>query len=106
MLDDNPITGVELVGPSGWVQLELGGGDGALEVDRMDVFARAWSFSKDTSPWTCVILGSNDGTSWAEVARTEWNFERAGSTVAVRREKRGRRFPSLPRRGGASIDCS
>ncbi len=88
MLDDNPITGVELVGPSGWVQLELGGGDGALEVDRMDVFARAWSFSKDTSPWTCVILGSNDGTSWAEVARTNGTLSEPEAQWPFGREAR------------------
>ena len=84
-LDDNPITGVDLAGPSGWVQVELGGDMGGREVDRIEVFARAWSYSKETSPWTCVVLASDDGENWVEIARAreilsepepEWPFGR------------------------------
>jgi beta-galactosidase/beta-glucuronidase len=90
VIDDNSITGVDLAGPSGWVQLELGGGAAPVEVDRIDVFARAWSFAKESSPWTCVILGSDDGVSWAEVGRasgmlstpeTKWPFGRGIKTA-------------------------
>jgi hypothetical protein len=68
-VDDNPITSVDLPGTGGWVQVEPGGRDTPIEVDRVDVNARAWSFVKQPGAWTCVVLGSDDGTIWTELGR-------------------------------------
>lgn len=68
-IDDNPITSVDLPGTGGWVQIEPGGRDAPIEVDRVDVIARAWSFAEQTGPWTCVVLGSDDGQTWTELGR-------------------------------------
>ena len=69
-IDDNPTTSVDVPGSGGWVQVEPGGRDTPLEVDRVDVTARAWSSAQQPGPWTCVIVGSDDGTTWAELGRS------------------------------------
>ncbi len=68
-VDDNPITSVDLPGTGGWVQIEPGGRDTPIEVDRVDVNARAWSLAKQPGAWTCVVLGSDDGAIWTELGR-------------------------------------
>ncbi len=69
MLDDNVVSTVNLRGPRGWVQVELGGGTGAPEVDRIDVFARAQSGGGEPAGWTCTVSGSDDGQNWKELGR-------------------------------------
>jgi len=68
-IDDNPITSVDLPGQGGWIQIEPGGRDTPIEVDRVDVVARAWSFAPQPGAWTCVVLGSDDGKTWTELGR-------------------------------------
>ena len=70
LIDDNPITNVDLPGTGGWVQIEPEGRDTPLEVDRVDVVARAWSFAQQPGAWTCIALGSDDGKTWTELGRT------------------------------------
>ena len=67
VLDRNPLTTVDLKGKGGWVQIELGGGDGAPEVDRVDV--RAFVQGSAQPGWKCVVSGSDDGTAWKELGR-------------------------------------
>jgi beta-galactosidase/beta-glucuronidase len=69
LLDHNWVTSVDLKGPNGWVQLELDGGDGAPEVDRVDIDARVRSGSQGPEGWTCVVSGSGDGQTWKELGR-------------------------------------
>ncbi len=69
-VDDNPITSVDLPGTGGWVQVEPDGRDTPIEVDRVDVNARAWSMAKQPGAWTCIVLGSDDGANWTELGRT------------------------------------
>ena len=68
LLDHNWVTGAELKGPSGWVQVELNGGDGPPEADRVDIDARVRS-SQGAAGWTCVVSGSDDGETWKELGR-------------------------------------
>jgi hypothetical protein len=67
ILDDNPVTGPDLKGPRAWVQVELAGGEGPLEVDRVDLDARA----QPLEAWTAIVSGSDDGETWTELGRTE-----------------------------------
>ncbi|MGB9431479.1 MAG: discoidin domain-containing protein, partial [Candidatus Acidiferrum sp.] len=101
LIDHNPITGVELAGPSGWVQLEVEGSDTPLEVNRVEVFARAWASSEESKPWTCVVLGSDDGKTWTELGRTsgspgqpetKWPFAREIKTTIGFSSASRRRF--------------
>ena len=70
VLDRNLVTGVELKGPHPWVTVGLEGGDGAPEVDRLDVFARPQGFApRDMARWTCTVSGSDDERTWKELAR-------------------------------------
>jgi hypothetical protein len=69
LIDNNPITGVDLAGTSGWVQIEPAGGASPREVDRIDLFARAWSPTEKSEPWNCILLGSDDGKIWSELGR-------------------------------------
>ncbi len=68
-LDHNPLTVVELKGTGGWVQIELGGGDGAPEVDRVDVQASVQMASPEPG-WKFELSGSDDGAAWKELGRT------------------------------------
>jgi hypothetical protein len=71
LLDHNWLTGVSLKGTGGWVQTELAGGDGPLEVDRVDVDARVQiGQASGLSPgWSAVVSGSDDGQTWQELGR-------------------------------------
>ncbi|MGA2135894.1 MAG: discoidin domain-containing protein [Bryobacteraceae bacterium] len=68
VLDHNWVTGVPLRGASGWVQVELWGGDSPFEIDRIDIDARIRTGQGDTG-WTCVVSGSDDGQTWKELGR-------------------------------------
>lgn len=92
LIDNNPITGADLAGTSGWVQMELGGGDTPREVDRIDLFARAWSPTEQATSWNCVVMGSDDGRIWNERGRatgtqskqeTQWPFGKEVKTSIV-----------------------
>ena len=67
LLDRNPWTSVDLKGTGGWVQVEMEGGDGAPEVDRIDVQAAVQMSSQPG--WKCVLSGSDDGAAWKELGR-------------------------------------
>jgi hypothetical protein len=71
LLDHNPWTGVSLKGTGGWVQVELAGGDGPLEVDRVDIEARVrvGQASGLSSGWTAIVSGSDDERTWTELGR-------------------------------------
>jgi hypothetical protein len=70
ILDDNLVSTVELRGPRGWIQLELGGGTDAPEVDRVDVRARAqFGRNNQAAGWTVIVSGSDDGQAWKELGR-------------------------------------
>ena len=68
-VDDNPFSAVALPGTGGWVQVEPQGRDTPLEVDRVDVSARAMTTELLPQQWTCVVLGSDDGEKWIELGR-------------------------------------
>jgi hypothetical protein len=68
LLDRNPLTMVELKGTGGWVQIELGGREGAPEVDRVDIQAFVQAGSAEPG-WKCVLSGSDDGTAWKKLGR-------------------------------------
>jgi hypothetical protein len=69
LLDRNLVTTVDLTGPEGWVQVELGGGEAPLEVDRVDVGARPQVGLEAAAGWRCVVRGSDDGELWTELGR-------------------------------------
>lgn len=69
MFDQNPITSLELKGQRAWVQVELAGGRGAFEVDRIDLDARAQGGGPQSRSWTCIVSGSDDGQAWKELGR-------------------------------------
>ncbi len=69
VLDSHPYTTAEVKGPSGWVQVEFGGGEEAPEVDRVELQAAAESGGQSRS-WQCVLRGSGDGQTWKDLWRT------------------------------------
>jgi len=70
LLDHNPVTTVTLRGPKVWVQFELAGGDGPLEVDRLEVSGAVQSNRQAAGSWSAVVSASEDGQSWSECGRT------------------------------------
>jgi hypothetical protein len=79
LLDHNSFSNVNLGGPSGWIQFELGGE--TVEIDRIDLDATIRTTPQPGAPrpaqpdaskssvgrWTCAVMGSNDGQSWKEI---------------------------------------
>lgn len=68
MFDNNPVTSATLRGPSAWVQIEMGGGDEPLEVDRIDVDVPT---QRKQAAWTVAVSGSDDGQTWNELGRAD-----------------------------------
>ena len=66
--DHNPVTTVDLNGPHVWLQMELGGGDGPPEVDRLELTARVQPNGQAAGA-TWVVSGSDDGQTWKELGR-------------------------------------
>ncbi len=71
LLDHNTVTTVALPGPQAWIEIELAGGDAPLEIDRLDLWAQTNGAARGEAKWTVIVEGSDDGQSWAPVARTE-----------------------------------
>ncbi len=69
LLDHNWLTGVPLKGTGGWVQLQLAGGEGPREVDRIDIDARVRVGQAGEAGWSAIVSGSDDGLTWAELGR-------------------------------------
>jgi beta-galactosidase/beta-glucuronidase len=69
IFDSNWVTGVDLKGPSAWLEVEIGGGDGAPEVDRVEVDGSLQGPRPDNQIWTCTILASDDGRAWKPLGR-------------------------------------
>jgi hypothetical protein len=91
LLDHSSTSNVNLGGPSGWMQFELAGGDGPLEIDRIELDARVRARQAPRSPgppnppqagnppaapptssgeWSCIVMGSDDGQTWSELGRS------------------------------------
>jgi hypothetical protein len=69
LLDHNWLTSVNLKGTGGWVQVELAGGEGPREVDRVDIDARVWVGQAGQAGWGALVEGSDDGKTWKELGR-------------------------------------
>jgi len=67
-LDHNPVTTVDLRGPSPWVQVQLGGGESLPEIDRVDVLLVA---PRNLKPQdlTVAVSVSEDGREWKELGK-------------------------------------
>ncbi len=70
-LDHNIVTSVALPGPSGWIEVDMAGGDGPLEVDGIDLMGlRAMADARKPAGWQIVVTGSDDGQTWTELGRS------------------------------------
>jgi len=68
-LDHNVVSTVNVSGSPAWIQFEFAGGDGPLEVDRVDVLASVRPNPEQDVGWTCIVSGSDDGQAWKELGR-------------------------------------
>jgi hypothetical protein len=71
LLDGNWVTGVDFSASQVWVQLELGGGETPLEIDRIDIDGTVRSLAADLEIWACTVSGSDDGATWHELGHAE-----------------------------------
>jgi hypothetical protein len=69
LLDHNWVTSVEVKDTHGWVQIEMGGGEAPIEVDRIALDARVSTFLDRPGGWTCTAQGSDDGQAWKDLGR-------------------------------------
>jgi beta-galactosidase/beta-glucuronidase len=70
LTDGNPVSAIVIPGSGGWVQLRMEGGQGAAEVDHVEVTARPTTLYDQPQPWTMTVQGSTDGQTWQELGRT------------------------------------
>ncbi|SPF38896.1 fragment of glycoside hydrolase family 2 protein [Candidatus Sulfopaludibacter sp. SbA4] len=56
-LDHNVVSTVNVSGSPAWIQFEFAGGDGPLEVDRVDVLASVRPNPEQDVGWTCIVSG-------------------------------------------------
>ncbi len=75
LVDDNEVSSVDIPGMGGWVQLDLGPRETGVDVDRIDVSARVQTLDTEDQQWTCVALGSDDGTTWKELGKAGGNTD-------------------------------
>ena len=77
VLDHYPAVGMKLAGAKVWVQVEVGGGEGAPMVDKLRVFAALpdWVAAKDLR---FVVEVSDDGRAWEQVGEAKAEEEPAG----------------------------
>jgi len=68
-LDHNVVSTVNVSGSPAWIQFEFAGGDGPLEVDRVDILASLRPNPQQAAGWTCIVSGSDDGQGWKELGR-------------------------------------
>ena len=68
-LDHNVVSTVNVSGSPAWIQFEFAGGDGPLEVDRVDILASIRPDTGKAAGWTCIVSGSDDGQAWKELGR-------------------------------------
>lgn len=66
LLDGNWVTTVDVQGPRGWVQAGFLGGEGTVQVDRIDVEARLNLRNQGDAGWTVTVKVSDDGLTWRE----------------------------------------
>ena len=71
VLDHNEFTSVTLNGPGGWIQLELNGGDGPPEIDRVDIQSRLLFGASQPGGWNVKVMGSDDGQTWRTLGHAE-----------------------------------
>jgi hypothetical protein len=70
VLDHNSTSTVTLNGARGWLQLELLGGDGPLELDSLELAGlRASADAQKPAGWSIVVTGSDDGLNWTGLGR-------------------------------------
>ncbi|HTX35857.1 MAG TPA: discoidin domain-containing protein, partial [Bryobacteraceae bacterium] len=70
-LDHNNTTTVALPGPDGWIEIDMAGGDGPLEIDSVELMGlRAAADPQKPAGWQMVVTGSDDGQTWSELGRT------------------------------------
>jgi hypothetical protein len=66
-LDHNPTSVVELRGPRPYVQVQLGGGESAPEIDRVDVLAIVRGRNVKAEDLSFTVSVSDDGRKWEKL---------------------------------------
>src|SRR5581483_9438164 len=69
-VDDNWVTSVDLKGTTAWIRIDLNGGEAAPEIDRIDVDGSVTPIMQPEA-WTAEVSGSQDGSTWTPVGRTD-----------------------------------
>lgn len=69
LLDGNWVSGVNLKGPRGWVEMEIGGDD-VPAVDRVDVEAFVQA-KFEPENWSLILMGSDDRKTWEKLGETD-----------------------------------
>ena len=72
LLDHSDYSSVVLNGTTGWIEIDMPGGDAPLEIDNVELTnLRVNTSLLKPAGWKMVVTGSDDGQSWTELGRTE-----------------------------------
>jgi hypothetical protein len=69
ILDRHFMTSISLDNYKGWIQIEMGGGGNLSEVDSIHVSGGLRVDDQEPKGWACIVLGSDDGDNWKELAQ-------------------------------------
>ena len=67
--DDNWVSRVDLNGRHEWIRFELGGGEAAPTITRLDVDASVRAGEADNQDWSITVFGSGDGSVWTKLGQ-------------------------------------
>jgi len=93
LLDNNPVTTLNIKGSKGWVQFELGGMDELPVIDQVDLIISMRRANDKLKKWSCQVSGSEDGKEWQILGQLTGN----GTMVDTSIFPYGKIFtPSIP----------
>jgi hypothetical protein len=68
VIDRHIMTRRNLNGPGGWIQIEMAGDDPPPAIDSFAVSGSLFVDSLESQHWSITVTGSDDGTTWVELA--------------------------------------
>lgn len=81
IIDHSLVSALDVKSPGAWVQLQLGGGDKAPEIDKIKVSTRVRLNNNKDLSWKITVNGSNDGKTWQALGTSTGTDFKPGSGI-------------------------
>lgn len=81
LMDENPVTTLNIPGSKVWLQFELTGWQDLPEPDRLDLVVSLRNSKPEKRKWSCVVNASDDGKEWQTIGRLSGQSTMVDTTV-------------------------